>query len=77
MLKEEVLKAVEENMFNVWAVDTVDDGIELLTGVKAGKLNKNGQYPKGTVNAIVSEKLDEYYRCYVRYAKETQGCLGK
>jgi len=77
MLKEEVLKAVEEKKFHIWAIDTVDDGIEILTGIKAGKLNKNGQYPKGTVNAIVSENLDKYYQCYLRYAKETLGCLGK
>lgn len=77
MLKEDIVKAVEEGKFHVWAVDTVDDGIELLTGIKAGKPDKNGKYPKGTVNAIVSEKLDEYYQCYVHYAKETQGCLGR
>ncbi|MBR2299611.1 MAG: AAA family ATPase [Alphaproteobacteria bacterium] len=77
MLKEEVLKCVEENKFHIWAIDTVDDGIEILTGIKAGKPNKNGQYPKGTVNAIVAQKLDEYYQCYLHYAKETQGCFGK
>ncbi len=77
MLKEEILKAVEDKKFHVWAVDTVDDGIEILTGVKAGLPNKHGQYPKGTVNAIVAEKLEEYYQCYVHYARETQGCLGK
>ncbi|MBR6327872.1 MAG: ATP-dependent protease, partial [Alphaproteobacteria bacterium] len=77
MLKEEVIKAVEEGKFHVYAIDTVDDGIEILTGIKAGKPDKNGKYKKGTVNAMVAEKLDEYYRCYVRYAQETQGCLNK
>ena len=77
MLREDILKAVEEGTFHIYAIDTVDDGIEILTGVKAGKLNKNGKYPAGSVNAIVSQKLDEYYQCYVHYAKETQGCLGK
>lgn len=77
MLKEEIVKAVEDKKFHIYAVDTVDDGIEILTGVKAGKLSKDGKYPKGTVNAIVAEKLDEYYACYLHYARETQGCLGK
>jgi len=77
MLKEEVIKAVEEGKFHVYAIDTVDDGIEILTGIKAGKPDKNGKYKKGTVNAMVAEKLDEYYRCYVRYAQETQGCINK
>ena len=58
-------------------VDTVDDGIEILTGMPAGKPNKNGEYPKGTVNYAVQKGLEHYYKCYVRYARETHGCLGK
>lgn len=77
MLKEEIIEAVETGLFHIYAVDTVDDGIEILTGVKAGTLDKNGKYPKGTVNYLVARNLDEYYKHYVRYAKETQGCLGK
>ena len=64
-------------MIHIWAIDTVDDGIEILTGIKAGTPDKKGRYPKGTVNAMVAQKLDEYYDCYVHYAKETQGCLAK
>ncbi len=77
MLDEKVVKAVEEGKFHIWAIDTVDDGIEILTGIKAGTPDKKGRYPKGTVNAMVAQKLDEYYDCYVHYAKETQGCLAK
>ena len=54
MLKEEIIEAVENNMFHIYAVDTVDDGIEILTGVPAGVPDKNGKYPKGTVNYLVS-----------------------
>ncbi len=77
MLKEEIVEAVENGMFHVYAVDTVDDGIEILTGVKAGKPDKNGNYPKGTVNYLVAKNLEEYYRCYVHFAQETHGCIGK
>lgn len=77
MLKEDVVQAVEDGKFHIWAIDTVDDGIEILTGIKAGKRGANGKFEKGSVNAIVEEKLDEYYQCYVRYAKEMQGGLGK
>ena len=77
MLREDICQAVEEGRFNVWAVDTVDDGIEILTGVKAGAPDKNGRYPKGSVNHAVQQGLDYFYKCYARYAKETQGCLGK
>ncbi len=77
MLKEEVVQAVEDGKFHIWAIDTVDDGIEILTGVKAGKRDAKGKFEKGSVNAIVEEKLDEYYQCYVRYAKEMQCGFGK
>lgn len=77
MLREDVCQAVEEGNFHIWAVDTVDDGIEILTGIKAGALNKNGSYPKGSVNYAVQQGLATFYKCYARYAKETHGCLGK
>ena len=55
MLREDVLTAVDEGRFHIWAVDTVDDGIEILTGIPAGKADKNGDYPKGTVNYMVKK----------------------
>ena len=77
MLREDVLTAVDEGRFHIWAVDTVDDGIEILTGIPAGKADKNGDYPKGTVNYMVKKSLEHYYKRYVHLAKETNGCLGK
>lgn len=75
MLREDVVEAVENGKFSIYAIDTVDDGIELLTGVPAGKANKKGQYPKGTVNYMVQQSLAEYYKDYVRCARETHGAL--
>jgi len=46
MLKDEVVEAVKKKKFNIWTVSTVEEGIEILTGVKAGKKGKNGKYPK-------------------------------
>jgi len=60
MLKDEVIEAVKKGKFHIWAVSTVDEGIEILTGKKAGKKNKKGIYPKGTVNDLVDKKLREY-----------------
>ncbi len=77
MLREDILQAVDEGKFHIYAVDTVDDGIEILTGMKAGKPNKKGEYPRGTVNYEVKRGLEHYYKRYVYYAKETHGCLGK
>lgn len=75
MLRADIVQAVEEGKFTIYAIDTVDDGIEILTGVKAGKADNNGNYPKGTVNYLVEESLRQYYQDYARYAKETLGCL--
>ncbi len=75
MLREDIRKAVDDGLFHVYAIDTVDDGIELLTGKPAGKPDKDGNYPKGTVNDLVKKSLDEYYKRYVEFAKETHGCM--
>ncbi|MFH1665388.1 MAG: ATP-binding protein [Candidatus Omnitrophota bacterium] len=60
MLKEEVIDAVAKGRFHIWAVSTVDEGIELLTGIKAGEKDKKGKHPKGTINYLVDKKLREY-----------------
>lgn len=59
-LNDEVIKAVEDGMFHIYAIKNIDEGIELLTGVPAGKKNKNGEYTVGTVNYLVNEKLKKY-----------------
>ena len=75
MLREDVLEAVENGQFSIYAIDDVDDGIELLTGIPAGKTDKRGRFPKGTVNYMVQQSLEEYYRDYVKFAKETHGAV--
>jgi predicted ATP-dependent protease len=55
MLKEDVVEAVREGRFRIWAVDTVDDGIEVLTGVRAGSLTE-----EGTVKHLVAKTLEAY-----------------
>jgi len=75
MLREDVVEAVENGEFHIYAIDTVDDGIELLTGIPAGTPDKRGRFAKGTVNYAVQQALEGYYRDYVRCAKETNGAL--
>ncbi len=77
MLREDVLLAVKEGKFHIYAVDTVDDGIEILTGIKAGKLDKKGAYPKDSVNYLVKKSIEEYYALHATYAKETYGNFSK
>ena len=59
MLKQEVVDAVADKKFRVFAVKTIDQGIELLTGVKAGTKTKSG-YQKNSINYRVAHKLAEY-----------------
>ncbi len=59
-LKEEVIDAVKSGKFHIWSVSTVDEGIEILTGKKAGARDKKGKYPAGTINNLVDKKLQEY-----------------
>jgi len=59
-LSDEVVEAVKNKQFHIYAVSTIDEGIEVLTGVPAGKKDKNGNFPAGTVNYLVYEKLKKY-----------------
>jgi lon-related putative ATP-dependent protease len=57
MLSEEVVEAVKAGRFHVYPVGSVDEGIELLTGVRAGEIGKDGLYEQGTVHDRVSKRL--------------------
>ena len=59
-LSDEIIEAVKNNLFHIYAVSTIEEGIEVLTGVPAGKKDKNGHFPAGTVNYLVYEKLKKY-----------------
>lgn len=59
MLKDEVIEAVQAGKFHVWAVGTIDEGIEALTGVPAGEKLAGGGYPEGSINARVNARLME------------------
>lgn len=60
MLKEEVLDAMDAGEFNVYAVEHINEGIEILTGVQAGSPDENGEYPADSVNGLVNAQLIEY-----------------
>ncbi len=59
MLRQEVVDAVQQGEFHIYAVGTIDEGIEVLTGIKAGKRKKDGTYPQGSINWKVNERLKE------------------
>ena len=60
MLRSDVIDAVKEDKFHIYAVGTVDEGIEVLTGVPAGQCDDSGSYPEGTVNRAVQDKLRQF-----------------
>ncbi|KAF1076358.1 Lon protease family protein [Halodesulfovibrio sp. MK-HDV] len=57
MLKQEVVDAVTEGKFSIWAVKDVNQGIEILTGMPAGERDADGVYPKNSVYGLVDERL--------------------
>jgi predicted ATP-dependent protease len=59
MLKEEVVEAVKTKQFHIYSVKTIDEGIEVLTGTKAGKKLQEGTFEEGTVNYRVEKRLKE------------------
>ncbi len=59
-LSDEIIDSVKNGLFKIYAISTIDEGIEVLTGVPAGKKDKQGKFPKGTVNYLVYEKLKKY-----------------
>jgi predicted ATP-dependent protease len=62
MLPLELVEDIEAGRFHVWAIDNVDEGIELLTGVPAGRRRRDGAWEPGTVNARVEDRLAEMAR---------------
>jgi ATP-dependent Lon protease len=59
MLRKDVVAVVQEGKFHVYPVQTIDQGIEILTGMPAGDKDSAGNYPPGTVNYLVDQKLHE------------------
>jgi ATP-dependent Lon protease len=60
MLRHEVIDAVRRGKFHVHSISTIDEGLEILTGHRAGKLLKGGSFEKGTLHEMVDRKLSEY-----------------
>jgi predicted ATP-dependent protease len=60
MLRADVVDAVKAGKFHIYAVGTIDEGIEVLTGVGAGARNGDGSYPEGSVNDRVQKKLQSF-----------------
>jgi len=69
MLRDEIVAAVREDHFHIWAVHSIDEGIEILTGAPAGAADQSGEYPPGSVNARVTARLAELASRYRKFAE--------
>jgi len=59
MLKDEIVNAVKDGTFTIYTIETMEEGLEILTGMKAGTLQEDGTYPEGTINYLVTKRLTE------------------
>jgi len=59
MLRQEVVDSVRQGKFHIYAVSTIDEGVEVLTGVEAGEKREDGSYPEGSINCEVDKRLKE------------------
>ena len=59
-LSDEVVEAVKNNLFHIYTISTIEEGIELLTGVPAGRKDSNGKFPAGSINYLAYEKLKKF-----------------
>ncbi|MGQ9668109.1 MAG: Lon protease family protein, partial [Anaerolineae bacterium] len=77
MLKDEVVEAVRRGQFHIWAVHTVDEGIEILTGVPAGRRLPDGTFEPGTVHYRVDQRLRQFSERMREFGAESAGGKGK
>ncbi len=57
MLKDEIIDSVKQKLFHIFAVNNIDEGIEILTGIKAGKINDDGTFEKDSINYRADQKI--------------------
>lgn len=76
MLREDVVEAVRHGQFAIYPVGTIDEGIEILTGVKAGERNSEGRFPGGTLNRLVEDKLRSFAERARSFAKASGNAAG-
>ena len=72
MLKQEVIDAVRKGKFAIYPVERIEEGIELLTGVPAGRKDSAGKYPKNSIFGKANQKLQHYADLIRRHGPEKE-----
>lgn len=71
-LDDEVIDAVKAGKFHIWPVATIDQGIEILTGLPAGERGPDGTFPPGTIHHLVDKQLAEYTATLIKMGKSAE-----
>ncbi|MBN1904478.1 MAG: AAA family ATPase [Deltaproteobacteria bacterium] len=77
MLRKDVIGAVKKGKFHVYAVKSIDEGIEILTGKPAGEKKPDGSYPGDTINYMVNERLKNLAEGLNKFGREEEGSSNK
>jgi predicted ATP-dependent protease len=72
MLRQDVIDAVRDGKFSIYSVASIDQGIEILTGVPAGELQADGSYPEGTVYRAVQNRLHNLAQVAKKYGPQSE-----
>lgn len=72
MLRKDVVESVSKGKFHVYAIRTIDEGIEILTDMAAGECLKNGKYPKKSINYLVDKKLQELAEGIFKFGEDKE-----
>jgi predicted ATP-dependent protease len=73
MLKREVIEAVAGGQFHIWAVSTIDEGIEILTEKPAGQRQEDGSWPEDSVNGMVDRRLRQMAESLRKFSQAKNG----
>jgi Lon-like ATP-dependent protease len=73
MLRSDIVRAVERGRFHIYAINNVAEGVEILTGMPAGRRRKDGSYPPGTVFHLADQRLEELASGLRRYGESADG----
>lgn len=73
MLRSDVVKAVKDGRFHIYPIKTIEQGVQILTGMRAGRMRKDGTYPPGSLFRLVDERLKDLAEKARAFAREKQG----